>query len=52
LSFRPVELGVLAGSTVVTAALLADGRSSRLKGVLLIVTYVAAAAAFFIAGDR
>jgi Ca2+:H+ antiporter len=52
LSFRVVELAVLAGSTVVTAALLADGHSSRLKGVLLIATYVAAAAAFFIAGDR
>jgi Ca2+:H+ antiporter len=52
LSFRPVELGVLAGSTAVTAGLLADGRSSRLKGVLLIVVYVAAAVAFFIAGDR
>jgi Ca2+:H+ antiporter len=52
LSFRPVEIGVLAISTVVTAALLADGRSSRAKGVLLIAMYVAAAVAFFIAGDR
>ena len=52
LSFRPVEIAVLAGSVLVTAALLADGQSSRLKGVLLIVTYVLAAAAFFVAGDR
>jgi Ca2+:H+ antiporter len=52
LSFREVEIAVLALSTIVTAALLADGRSSRLKGVLLIVTYVGAAAAFFVAGDR
>ena len=52
LSFRPVEIAVLFGSTAVTAALLADGQSSRLKGVLLIFTYVVAAAAFFIAGDR
>jgi Ca2+:H+ antiporter len=52
LSFREVEIGILALSTIVTAALLANGRSSRLKGVLLIVTYVAVAAAFFIAGDR
>jgi Ca2+:H+ antiporter len=52
LSFRPVELGVLAGSTLVTAAILADGRSSRVKGVVLIVTYVAAAVAFLLAGDR
>jgi Ca2+:H+ antiporter len=52
LSLRPIEIGVLAGSTLVTAALLADGRSSRAKGVVLIVTYVAVAAAFFVAGDR
>ena len=52
LAFRPVEIGVLAVSTAVTAALLYDGRSSRLKGVLLVVTYVAAAVAFLVAGDR
>jgi Ca2+:H+ antiporter len=52
LSLRPVEIGVLGGSALVTAALLADGRSSRLKGVLLVVAYVGVAAAFFVAGDR
>jgi Ca2+:H+ antiporter len=52
LSLRPVEIGVLFGSTGVTAVLLADGRSSRAKGVLLIFTYVAVAIAFFLAGDR
>jgi Ca2+:H+ antiporter len=52
LSFRVVEMAVLAGSVVVTAALLFDGRSSRLKGGLLIATYVVAAVAFFVAGDR
>jgi Ca2+:H+ antiporter len=52
LSFRPVEIGVLFGATAVTAVLLYDARSSRLKGVLLIATYVLAAAAFFVAGDR
>jgi Ca2+:H+ antiporter len=52
LSFRPVELGVLAGATAVTAALLIDGHSSRFKGVLLIVAYVGAAIAFLVAGDR
>jgi Ca2+:H+ antiporter len=52
LSFRVVELVVLVASTVATAVLLADGRSNRLKGVLLIVTYASAAAAFFLAGDR
>jgi Ca2+:H+ antiporter len=52
LSFRPVELVVLGGATVVTAALLAQGRSSRLRGALLIAAYVLAAVAFFVAGDR
>jgi Ca2+:H+ antiporter len=52
LSLRPVEIGVLFGATAVTAVLLADGQSSRAKGVLLIFTYVAAATAFLLAGDR
>jgi Ca2+:H+ antiporter len=52
LSFRPVEIGVLFASTAITAALLADGQSSRAKGTVLILAYVGAATAFYIAGDR
>ena len=52
LSFREVEIFVLAGSVAVAAALLAQGRSSRLRGMLLIAAYVGAASGFFIAGDR
>ncbi len=52
LSFREVEIAALAVATVVTAALLADGRSSRWKGVVLVAVYVGIAAAFFVAGDR
>jgi Ca2+:H+ antiporter len=52
LSFRPVELVAVAASVVLTAALLLQGRSSRARGVVLIVAYVAVAVAFFIAGDR
>ena len=52
LSFRPVELAALAFSTIVTSVLLADGRSSKTKGTILIVAYVAVATAFYIAGDR
>jgi len=52
LSFRPVELAALGASTVFTAGLLADGRSSRVKGTLLIAAYVGAAVVFFVAGDR
>jgi Ca2+:H+ antiporter len=52
LSFRPIEIAALAFSTIVTSILLADGHSSRLKGTILIVAYVAVATAFYIAGDR
>jgi Ca2+:H+ antiporter len=52
LSFRPVELIALGASVLATAALLAQGQSSRARGVALIVAYVAVAVAFFVAGDR
>jgi Ca2+:H+ antiporter len=52
LSFRVVEVVVVGGATLVTAALLAQGQSSRARGVVLIAAYVLAAVAFFIAGDR
>ena len=52
LSFRPVEIGVLGTSVVLTAALLAQGQSSRARGVVLVAAYVAAALAFFLAGER
>jgi Ca2+:H+ antiporter len=52
LSFRQVELAVLAFAAVVSAAVLADGRTSRRDGVLLIFTYVGAATAFYLVGDR
>jgi Ca2+:H+ antiporter len=52
LAFREVEIITLGVSVAVTAALLADGRSSRLKGGILVATYVGVAVAFFLAGDR
>jgi Ca2+:H+ antiporter len=52
LSFRPVEIAVLFFSAAITAILLADGRSSRAKGAVLIFAYVGAATAFYVAGDR
>jgi Ca2+:H+ antiporter len=52
LSFRPVELGALAASTLLTAILLRGGRSSRTRGIVLIVAYVGVAAAFLAVGDR
>jgi len=52
LALREVEIAALAVSVVITSILLADGRSSRLKGVILIAVYVGVATAFFAAGDR
>jgi Ca2+:H+ antiporter len=52
LSFREVEIAALAGSTIFTFLLVFQGRSSRGRGVALIVGYVVVAAAFFAAGDR
>ena len=52
LSFRVVEIAALGVAVLVAGVLLADGRSSRLKGALLVVTYVGIAAAFFFVGDR
>jgi Ca2+:H+ antiporter len=52
LALREVEIAALAVSVVITSILLADGRSSRLKGVILIAVYVGVAVAFFAAGDR
>jgi Ca2+/H+ antiporter len=42
----------MAGSVVLTAALLANGHSSRLKGAALVGGYVVVAIAFLLAGDR
>ena len=52
LSFRPIEIGALAGATLFTGLVIWDGRSSRLRGMLLIAAYVGIAVAFFLAGDR
>ncbi len=52
LAFRPVELLVLAGSVVLATGLLYQGQSSRARGTILVLAYVAAAVAFFLAGER
>jgi Ca2+:H+ antiporter len=52
LSFRPVELVAVGGSVLITTVLLAQGRSSRPRGVALILAYVVVAVAFLVAGDR
>ena len=52
LSFRPIEIAALAGSVVFTTLVLFNGHSSRLRGVLLLLGYLAIVIAFFLAGER
>jgi Ca2+:H+ antiporter len=52
LSFRQVEIGALFGSVAVAALVLAQGRSSRGRGAVLVGAYAVVVAAFAIAGDR
>jgi len=52
LSFRPVELGALAASTALAAAVAAGGKTGRGRGALLAAAYVAVAAAFLASGNR
>ena len=52
LSFRPVELGALFGALAVAAVALADGKTSRLRGALLVIAYAGAVVLFYKAGNR
>ena len=52
LSFRPIELLSVAIATALTAALLAQGRSDKWRGAVLVIAYAGFAAAVFAVGDR
>jgi Ca2+:H+ antiporter len=52
LSFRPVEIAALAGSVVYTTLIIFQGRSSRVRGGLLLGGYAVVVVVFFAAGDR
>ena len=52
LAFREIEIATVAVAVAITTALLADGRSSRLKGAILVLVYVGIAVVFFNAGER
>lgn len=52
LSFRDIELAALIGATVFVSVVIAHGRSSRLRGLILIAAYVGIAVAFFFSGER
>ena len=52
LAFRPVELAAIIGAALVVALTVANGRSTRREGVMLLVLYAAVVVAFGFAGDR
>ena len=52
LSFRQVEIGALFGSVLVAALVLAQGRSSKTRGAVLIGAYAVVVAAFWLADGR
>jgi Ca2+:H+ antiporter len=52
LSFRQIEMAMLGGALVLTTLTLFGGRSSRLRGGILIAGYVAIVIVFYSAGER
>ena len=52
LSFRPFELIAVALAVALTASLLAQGRSSKWRGAVLVAAYAGFAVAAFAVGDR
>jgi Ca2+:H+ antiporter len=52
LAFRQVEIGVMGGSALLAALLLARGRSSKWRGAVLVSSYVGAAVIFYVADGR
>jgi Ca2+:H+ antiporter len=52
LSFRPIEIVTMAGSAILVAFVIADGKSKRWEGALLIGVYACVVAAYGVAGDR
>jgi Ca2+:H+ antiporter len=52
LSFRKVEIAMLASALLITVAVLYDGRTSRLRGGILVAAYVGVAVVFYQAGER
>ena len=51
LAFRPIELGALAIATALPAVVLANGRTTRLGGWMLLLAYAGLVTAFYYAGN-
>jgi Ca2+:H+ antiporter len=52
LAFRWVELGAMAAAVVLVGAMVADGRSRRWEGAVLLAAYAVAVVAFALSGNR
>jgi Ca2+:H+ antiporter len=52
LTFRPIELAAMGGAAIVVAITVADGRSRRWEGYVLMAFYAVAVISFGFAGDR
>jgi Ca2+:H+ antiporter len=52
LAFRPLEIGALAGATLLAAAVVARGRVTRVSGWLLLTGYVTFVVLALLASDR
>ncbi len=52
LTFRPIEIASMAGAALFVAFVVADGKSRRWEGAMLIGVYVCVATAYAVAGDR
>jgi Ca2+:H+ antiporter len=52
LSFRPIEIATMAGAALFVALVIADGKSRRWEGAMLIGVYACVVAAYGVAGDR
>jgi Ca2+:H+ antiporter len=52
LTFRWVELTWMAAAALLAGTMIADAKSRRYEGAILVTAYVAAAACFFVSGNR
>jgi Ca2+:H+ antiporter len=52
LSFRPVELATMGGAALFVAVAIADGRSRRWEGFMLVGVYAAVVGLYLAVGDR
>jgi Ca2+:H+ antiporter len=52
LAFRPVELATMGAGAIVVAITVADGRSRRWEGAVLVALYLAIVGVFLAVGDR